>query len=418
LIAASFLAGACLLAVIAQERQPLDRTGALRVFLDCNACDENYLRTEITYINYVRDRTDADLHVLVTTQATGGAGTEYTLQFIGLGRFAGVEQSLKYVAAQNNTPDETRRGFASVFALGLVRYVAETPLASRMKVAFETPKQTGAAGSVRDPWNFWIFQLGASGNFSGEESQSERSFELGVSANRTTERWKMEFEIENDYEEERFTLDEGEQFTSVARELDTRALVVKSLNNHWSLGGIGAFSSSIFSNYDARTRLAPGVEFNWFPYADSTRRMLTFLYTVGFETADYREETIYLKTSETLMDHRFETSLSLQQPWGVAEGSVELAQYLTQLDKYRVTANGGLEVRILKGLSVNFSGEASRRRDQLSLRRGDATNEEILVRQRELATGYEYEFSFGIRYSFGSIFNNVVNPRFRNAGAF
>ena len=151
MIAASFLAGACLLAIIAQERQPLDRTGALRVFLDCNACDENYLRTEITYINYVRDRTDADLHVLVTTQATGGAGTEYTLQFIGLGRFAGVEQSLKYVAAQTNTPDETRRGFASIFALGLVRYVAETPLASRMKVAFESPKQAGAAGSCETP---------------------------------------------------------------------------------------------------------------------------------------------------------------------------------------------------------------------------------------------------------------------------
>ena len=102
----------------------------------------------------------------------------------------------------------------------------------------------------------------------------------------------------------------------------------------------------------------------------------------------------------------------------MAEGSVEMAQYLSQLDKYHITANGGLEVRILKGLSVAFSGEASRRRDQLSLRRGDATNEEILVRQRELATGYEYEFSFGITYSFGSIFNNVVNPRFRNAGGF
>jgi hypothetical protein len=54
----------------------------------------------------------------------------------------------------------------------------------------------------------------------------------------------------------------------------------------------------------------------------------------------------------------------------------------------------------------------------LSLRRGDASNEEILVRQRELATGYEYEFGFGISYTFGSIFNNVVNPRFRNVGGF
>jgi hypothetical protein len=83
-----------------------------------------------------------------------------------------------------------------------------------------------------------------------------------------------------------------------------------------------------------------------------------------------------------------------------------------------VTASGNVEFRLFKGFSVDLFAEASRRRDQLSLRRGDATNEEILVRQRELATGYQYDFGFGISYAFGSIFNNVVNPRFRNAGGF
>jgi hypothetical protein len=411
-------AGLCLVpaTVSAQEPPAVDRTGALRVFLDCNSCDENYLRTEITFINYVRDRADADLHVLVTTQPTGGRGTEYVLKFIGLGRFANVEQSLTYVAHETNTSDETRRGFASIFKLGLVRYVADTPLAARMKVSFDAPKQ--AAATVRDPWNFWTFRLSGGGNFDGEESQSEKSIETQFQANRTTDRWKIEFEIEQDYSQERFTLDEGEEFTSVLREFDVQALVVKSINNRWSVGGVGAFTSEIFSNYDARTRFAPAVEFNFFPYPESTRRILTMLYSIGVETADYREETIYSKTSETLVDHRFETSLGLQQPWGQADASVEIAQYLNQTDKYRVSANGGMQVRLFKGFSVEFSGEASRRRDQLSLRRGDATNEEILVRQRELATGYEYQFFFGLSYSFGSIFNNVVNPRFRNAGGF
>jgi hypothetical protein len=95
-----------------------------------------------------------------------------------------------------------------------------------------------------------------------------------------------------------------------------------------------------------------------------------------------------------------------------------MSQYLTDLDKYQISSFGSLDVRLFKGFSVEFFGEASRRRDQLSLRRGDATNEEILVRQRELATGYQYEIGFGISYSFGSIFNNVVNPRFRNVGGF
>jgi hypothetical protein len=396
----------------------IDRTDALRVFLDCGPCDENYLRTEITFINYVRDRKEADVHVLVTTQPTGGGGTEYTLKFIGLVRFAGVEQTLQYVAAQTNTEDETRRGFAQVFKLGLVRYAAETPLAPKLNVTFAAPKEASAAAVVRDPWNFWFFRVGMNGNVEGEESQSEKSIEGSFSANRTTDEWKMIFGIEGDYSTQKFTLDDGEIFTSVVRELDAEALVVKSLTNHWSAGLTGAVGSSIFSNYDFRARVAPGIEYDVFPYSQSTTRILTFLYTVGPEVADYEEETIYGKTSETLLSHQLGASLDLRQPWGSASSSVEIAQYLNQADKYRVSAFGGLSIRLFKGFEVELFGEASRRRDQLSLRRGDATNEEILVRQRELATGYQYEFSVGISYSFGSIYNNVVNPRFRNVDGF
>ncbi|HET7216843.1 MAG TPA: DUF481 domain-containing protein [Vicinamibacterales bacterium] len=395
------------------------RAGALRVFLDCDACDENYFRTEITFVDYVRDRTDADVHVLVTTQGTGGGGIEYTVKYIGLGRFSGVEQSLKHFSAQTETDDERRSGLAATLRLGLVRYAAETPLAARLKVSFDAPAKTaGAAAPAHDPWNFWIFRIGSSGSLEGEESENEKSFRGSISANRTTNEWKLNFNAEADYSQEEFVLDEGETFRSVSRNIEANALVAKSLTTHWSTGTVAAFESSIFSNYELRTRLGGGIEYDVFPYAESTRRLLTVLYTLGWEHADYLETTIYGKDDEDLMDHRVETTLNLQQPWGSASASFEVAQYLTQPGKYRLTTVGSLEVRLFKGFSVDLFAEASRRRDQLSLRRGDATNEEILVRQRELATGYQYDIGFGISYSFGSIFNNVVNPRFRNAGGF
>jgi hypothetical protein len=43
---------------------------------------------------------------------------------------------------------------------------------------------------------------------------------------------------------------------------------------------------------------------------------------------------------------------------------------------------------------------------------GAASAEEILTRQRQLQTSFTYFTSFGFSYQFGSIFNNVVNPRF------
>ena len=100
---------------------------ALKVFLDCNdfqGCDFDFFRTEITAVNWVRDRQVADIHVLVTTQTTGSGGREYTSTFIGLGRFTGVTDTLKYASPPAAPQDEVRRGLAQVFRSGLVRYIA------------------------------------------------------------------------------------------------------------------------------------------------------------------------------------------------------------------------------------------------------------------------------------------------------
>jgi hypothetical protein len=156
--AASFLLS--LLDAAPSHARPQTTTpGPLRVFLDCaprdpaqqptapddvDRCDFDYLRTEITYIDYVRDRKQAEVHVLVTTQETASGGTEWTVKFIGLERFVGVDHSLTFTTSQTATDDEERRAFARTFSLGLVRYVAETPLADRVRVTFEAAEQQPA----------------------------------------------------------------------------------------------------------------------------------------------------------------------------------------------------------------------------------------------------------------------------------
>jgi hypothetical protein len=90
--------------VVGQEQAParVPPTAGLRVFLDCeddsdgdcdDACDFDYLRQQATFVDYVRDPRDAQVHVLVTTQPTAGEGCEYRLEFIGRERFAGTDQS-------------------------------------------------------------------------------------------------------------------------------------------------------------------------------------------------------------------------------------------------------------------------------------------------------------------------------------
>jgi hypothetical protein len=163
-------------------------------------------------------------------------------------------------------------------------------------------------------------------------------------------------------------------------------------------------------------RAAPGIEYNFFPYSQSTRRMLTVQYTIGANRFDYERETIFGKLKESMLDHKVDTTLSLRQPWGTASGSVDYTHYLNKLEHYRVTAFGSTNVRLFKGFSFGVYAEASRTRDQFYLPRAGATAEEILVRQRQLATGYSYYMQFNVNYSFGSIFNNIVNPRFGGGG--
>jgi hypothetical protein len=412
---------ACLLLTLgtaaAQQAAGAPRTTPIRIFLDCGFfCDEDFLKREITFVDYMRDRRDADVHLLVTTQDTGGGGTEYTLKFIGLGPFAGVEQTLRYSSPQTATADERRKAIAEVIKQGLVRYVSESPQAQRLKITFSPEEGAAQPGTQKDPWNLWVFRTNVGGSFNGEQSNTNRSIRGSASANRTTDDWRLSFAANANYRSEKFQLSDTETFVTVSRNSGGEATIVKSLSQHWSAGLLGNAQSSTFLNYDLRLRIAPGLEYDIFPYSQSTRRMLTFQYTIGFDSHNYREETIYEKTAEKLIDHKLTTALSLRQPWGTASGSVDVSQFLTDPGKYSISAFGGTNIRLFKGFSFNIFTELSRTRDQIYLPKGEATTEEILVRQRQLATGYQYFLNFGISYSFGSIFNNIVNPRFGGGG--
>src|SRR3989441_9099960 len=127
------VAAACAFAFAPLEAQDSTRTvqdSAVRVFLDCpdTFCDFDYYRTEITFVNWVRDRQFAQVHILVTTQPTGG-GQEYTLSFIGLERFAGAVDTLRWTSRAEDTQDERRKGFARTRRLRPVRFVARKPVA-------------------------------------------------------------------------------------------------------------------------------------------------------------------------------------------------------------------------------------------------------------------------------------------------
>ena len=391
----------------------------VKVFLDCtdSYCDENFVRSEITFVSWVRDRKDAEVHLMMTSQSTGGGGTEFDISFIGHGRFEQVNQHLIYVSPTTDSSDKRRRGMVRTFKMGLVRYAAESPAALDLDVTHQKAKgPQGASKGARDPWNSWVFRTGVNAYGSGEQSQTSLQFGGNVSANRVTERWKLTNSIYGSYSTSRYTFSEGDTYTSTQRSFSASSLIVKSLGAHWGGGGRVTLASSTYSNSRLSPRFAPSFEYNLFPYAESTKRQLTLNYGVGYTLARYREETIFGKMREGLFDHFLTVGLVLKQPWGTTSTSVSASQYLHDRSKNSVNVYNSTDLRLVKGLSLSVYGSVSRVHDQLHLPMGEATQEEVLVRQRQLATSYRYYFSIGFSYSFGSIFNNVVNSRFENSG--
>jgi hypothetical protein len=105
----------------------------------------------------------------------------------------------------------------------------------------------------------------------------------------------------------------------------------------------------------------------------------------------------------------------MRQPWGSVSISLEGRALLDDMAKNRLHFNPEFDVRLFRGLSLNLFGYVSLLRDQLYLAKGGATDEEVLLRRRQLATSYQYFLGAGLSYTFGSIYNNVVNPRFGSA---
>ena len=102
----------------------------------------------------------------------------------------------------------------------------------------------------------------------------------------------------------------------------------------------------------------------------------------------------------------------MRQRWGTLGGSVEVASFIPDFAKNHVSVWGDVSLNLFKGLSLSLYSNLESVRDQISLPALEATNEEVLVNQRQLATSYRYYMFFGVSYTFGSIFSPIVNPRF------
>lgn len=414
----------CLLFSIAASAQnTIDTTQAaksnyLKIFLSGDIYWSDYIRQHITFVNYVRDRFEADVHLLITSQTAGSGGTGYTLFYYGQQSFKGKDDTLKYFSGTTSTEDETREGLTRQIKMGLMRYIASLPEANQVEISFAEKTKEDQTTDPVDKWRNWVFSVSTNAYLNGEKSYQYLQVSGGISASKITDKWKIKTAVGASFHKTHYVLDTS-SYDSKSDSRGASLLVVKSLSSHWSIGGNSGVSHSLYSNNKLRAYFGPAIEYDVFPYTASSSKILTFLYEVKPSYNWYIDTTFFNKTEEFLMSERLEASFTVVQKWGSVNTGIGGSHFFHDFTANEFYISSTIQWRIVQGLSCNVSGYFSVIHDQLSLPKGGATTEEVLTQQKQIATSYSYFASFGISYTFGSIFNSVVNPRFdSNDGSF
>ncbi|MBU2946877.1 hypothetical protein [Zobellia uliginosa] len=395
----------------AQEESDGEEAKApLKLYIDCN-CEKNYLRQEITYVNHVRDQAQSNIKLFIYDIANGSGGRTYMLEFEGVEDYKDILGKLTYDSTASMTDDEVRKGLLKKVQSGLLQYVLESDLAENITY---TVNKDGLAEiqevDFRDPWNNWIFEVYGEAKLKRESSRKEFEYELGFQSDHVTEKIRIRTDVELNQANKEFVRDE-ETFTSERFRYSADASIVASLSDHWSAGVFGGMQHNTFTNLDFRYYARPAIEYNIYPYKEVLRREIVFAYKIGYFHNDYIEQTVFLKEAEGIFSHSLDVQVRYRQPWGNIYARLIGSTFLNDFTKNRIQLNGSFSIRLLKGLAARFSGRFELIRDQINLPGGDASLEDVLLQQKQIATDFETSLSVGLSYTFGSAFNNVINTR-------
>jgi hypothetical protein len=396
----------------------------IKVFLDCQSyrldCFEDYLRSEISFVEFVRDRKIAQIHLLPTYQNTASNGVRVSLIVIGQENFKAKNDTLTFVKELNETDIEYRLKLLNYVKAALIPYLAKTNQLDLVSILpVKTAKDSSATlrkeSEKKDPWNYWVFNtnIGSFGN--GDKNYTQIYLDGGISASRTTEKLKVSFSINSNLFTNKYNYEEnGVEKSSVntQKNYSFSSNIIKSITNHWSYGAFFEATSSLFQNYRFQLYPSTGIEYNILPYSKYNEKYVVFRYFLGLQANSYYKPTIYDKQKETVLNHRVGVYSNFVQKWGNIFSSMTWQNLLNDFKKNGLDIGISTSIRITKGLTLSFDTNYSSIHNQINLEKGDASFEDILIRRRQLATSFNFYSGVNLSYTFGSIYNNVVNPRF------
>lgn len=385
--------------------------GTLKIYLDCAFCDHAYTKQNIANVVFVRDRMQADVHLLFTSQQSGSGGRAEKIQFLGLGVYKHISDILSYSTTVNMSTDEVREMRVRYMELGLMRYRIEAGQEDQITFVI-LPQDSTQAVEEEDPWNSWVYSMYAGARFNGQETSHFRNVNGGGAAKRITEKNKFIFNVGYSQNHSRYIY-ENDETIGKRRSAWANAQDVISINDHWSYGFFANAGNSIFSNYRLYAIGKAGIEYDLFEYAESYNKQAIVAYNLGARYNNYYDTTVFNRLEEGLTFHELTVGGTVKENWGNFSSTLTYQNFLNDFSLNSISLWMNVKIRLFKGFSWRINGRFNILNNQVNIAGQGASKEDLLLQQQQLGSGYTYYMNTGINYSFGSMYNSVVNPRFQ-----
>jgi hypothetical protein len=394
-----------------------------RLFLSCpSECFADYLRQELSYFDFVRDpHLDSVLTLVIVREPSGNGGERFSVSLLRpvsataapvAGREpAGSAPARSFVGAPGATQHALRQGLLQLVLRALQAELAGTTHAADFELRLP-PRAPQSLEAVLDAWDFWVIapELRAS-----TEAQSGHYYaELLSSLNvwRITQAHKLRLSATQVSSISGFRLEDGSRVKGQNAEWRGRVLYALALGRHWAVGAVAAANRSDYENLDLHVHYAPLVELNLFPYSESSSQQLRVAYQLGPWVNWYQEANQAGLRRELRPYHALSLIADINQAWGNLQWIGQLNSFLDAPELYRLSTGATVALRLAEGLALTLQGQAAFVQDMIAVRGRPVTDTELLLDVTQLPTSYTAELELGITYTFGSVHNTIVNPRF------
>lgn len=384
-----------------------------RIFLQCvEECFEAYLHQELSYFDFVRAPRLADMTLLIVRQPAGNGGERFTLT-IEHAEDAGMrtETTRTFTTKASTTPHDARDELVQVALRALHTALETTPHERAFQLSL--PTRDGAVlSALDDPWDYWVITPEIKGEGGGQAGHYWANVTGALTVRRLTDASKLRLRGSYTREQSGYDLGEDGWIRGDNYTWEGRALHAISVGRHVALGATATARASEFENLEGHVHGGPVAEANVFPYAESQSRQLRIVYQAGPWANWYFEPNERGRLRELRPYHALSLVVDVNQSWGSVQWVGQVNQFIDAPELYRLSSGAVLSLELWRGFAFGLEGRVAYVRDLIGLRGRTITDQELILWTAQQRTDYTVEAAVLFSYTFGSVHNTIVNPRF------